>query len=446
MSKAGYPGVSVAITKDNQNVHVQGYGDDANGAPIGPTTRMPVASVSKTITAAAVLQLVDAGKLDLDAPVYDYLDDFRIEDARGARITVRQLLNQTSGITDMTLREKSLPQPATLAEAAKRASDADLAADPGEKYAYSNTNFHLAARVVEMAAQKPFGDYLEREIFTPAGMTSTTTIDVTPDDLPSDVADGHLYAYGMTPPATEPHRFVGGSDGVVTTAADMAKWLVIQQNRGRTANGAEVIPAAAIPESPTSERAADYALGWEQNRGDGRSGHSGVWFTYTADILLTDSGYGIAVLGNGGFGLGNEGTVELTEQIAELTEGKQTDGATSMRLETDLALAALTLLTVGLAVRRLTRTSQWVNANRSGGWRALTLRLAPRLLPVVLLLLLPYLLGRFVSGGRDITLLQLAHYSPALVTWAGVAALLNLVTIGVRVAGLARSRKASSIA
>ncbi len=125
--KAGYPGVAVAITNGDQTLYAGGYGRDSAGEAVTEATLMPIASVSKSFTALAVMQLVEAGKVTLDAPVRDYLADFRIGDARGARITVRELLSQTSGITDNTLAEKSLPQPGSLAGAVTRARGATLA-------------------------------------------------------------------------------------------------------------------------------------------------------------------------------------------------------------------------------------------------------------------------------------------------------------------------------
>src|SRR3954447_11892870 len=95
--RQGYPGIAVAVIKDDRIVLTTGAGHDSTGAPVTATTPMPVASVSKSFTALAVTQLVEAGKLRLGAPVADYLPGFRLADPRGARITVRDLLEQTSG-------------------------------------------------------------------------------------------------------------------------------------------------------------------------------------------------------------------------------------------------------------------------------------------------------------------------------------------------------------
>lgn len=254
LGEASYPGVAVAITKGDQVIAVQGFGHDSTGAPITANSKMAIASVSKSFTALAVRQLADAGKIDLDRPVLD------------SRVTPRQLLSHTSGISDRTLPEKSLPQPGSPAEAVERAAEVLRDAVPDGRFRYTNTNYHLAARLVELASGENFNSYLREHVFVPLGMRDTVAIDVTPRDLPPDYRKGHGYAYGFSVPLTEPDRFVAGSDGVISTAADMAKWLAAQEKL-KPLDG----------------------MGWEADR-QGRLRHSGIWFTSTAGQLLTSSG------------------------------------------------------------------------------------------------------------------------------------------------------------
>lgn len=413
-AEAAYPGVAVAITKGDQVVRVAGYGHDSTGAAVTGRTSMPIASVSKSFTALAVMQLVEQGKVILDAPVRNYFD-FQVADPRGERITVRQLLNHTSGINDRTLPEKSLPQPRSLSEAVIRARQATLAAEPGAGRAYTNTNYHLAGRLVEVVAGEPFNDYLRRRIFEPAGMRSTTAVDVTPA---YQGPKGHVYAYGKSIQRTELDRFVAGSDGVITTAEDMARWLVIQSTGG-----------APLVSKESIETMHRDSLGWETDS-QGRVRHSGIWFGFTAGQLLT-SGYGIAVMANSGVALGNEGTSGLENDIAALLTG-ETPTPDSPRLLIDLVLAGLTLLSLVLGVLAFRR--KW----RFTGRRA-AVRLAPRFIPLAVLLMLPYLVG-FIAGGRDITTYQLAHYSPALLVWVLMASVMNCLVAGKRIAGLVRTR------
>nr|WP_246496983.1 serine hydrolase domain-containing protein [Sphaerisporangium rubeum] len=439
--KAGYPGIAVAITKGDQVLYTGGYGHDSSGASVTAKTPMPGASVSKSFTALAVMQLAEAGKVTLDAPVRDYLPDFRIADPRGTRITVRELLNQTSGITDGTFREKSLPQPVSPAAAVARARDATLAAEPGTRHHYTNTNYHLAARLVEVVTGEPFADYMRRHVFEPIGMRATTTINQTPRDLPNTMRKGYVYAYGMSIPAEEPARFVNGSDGVITTAEDMAQWLITQNNGGKAANGTRLVSATSVTAMHTSsDRRWTYGMGWDNDQ-KGRIHHSGIWFTYTADQLLLPGGYGIAVMGNSGIGLANEGIYALTDELATLVTGGEPQTGAPVRLIVDLSLAGLTLVSVLLGVRNLRRTRHWASrlANRPS-WR-LALRLAPRLVPLALLINLPDLLGGLVGGGRDITFLQLCYYSAALVAWSAVATVMNISVLVARVVALVRARR-----
>lgn len=97
LGRHGLPGAAVAVTKDGELVHAAGYGHDSAGRPLTEDSRLRIASVSKSITAFAVLQLVDDGLVDLDRPVADYVHDFVLDDQRAAAVTVRQLLSCSSG-------------------------------------------------------------------------------------------------------------------------------------------------------------------------------------------------------------------------------------------------------------------------------------------------------------------------------------------------------------
>jgi CubicO group peptidase (beta-lactamase class C family) len=356
------------------------------------------------------------------------------------------LVNQTSGITDRTLREKSLPQPDSLADAVVRARGATLAAEPGTKHYYTNTNYHLAARLVEVVAAEPFADYLRRHVFEPAGMRATTTIDLTPRDLPHYVEKGHIYAYGASIPATEPERFVAGSDGVITTAEDMAQWLIAQTDGGETASGTRLVsPQNVAAMHTSSDPRWTYGMGWDTDS-DGRTRHSGIWFTYTAGQLLLPSGYGIAVLSNSGIGLGNEGTGPLEDGLAALIAGGTPSAGAPMRLIIDLVLAGLTVVSLALGVRNLRRGQVWARRSIARPvWRPV-LRLLPRFILLTVLVLLPDLLGLLIGGGRDINRSQLTDYSLALVIWTLVASTTNIAVVTTRAVALVRLRRSAHAA
>jgi hypothetical protein len=229
---------------------------------------------------------------------------------------------------------------------------------------------------------------------------------------------------------------------VITTAQDLARWLVVQNESGLAADGTRVVsPRSMALMHTSSDRRWTYAMGWDTDR-DGRVHHNGIWFTYTASALLLPSGYGIAVLGNSGFSLADGGTDQLADELATLIQnGDSPAPPAPTRLIVDLVLAALTAMSVLLGVRRLRRTPAWTV--RASGWplRRTVMRLLPRLLPLVALAGLPYLLGTVVGGGRDITFGQVAYTAPALVVWSATAAAMNAGSLVARVVTLVRRRR-----
>src|SRR5690606_25477704 len=150
LERNGAPGAVVAITDGPDVVLLRGFGETSEGEPMTPETGVPVASLSKSFTALAVMQLVAEGRVDLDQPVVRYLDEFRLADPRGAASTVRQLLEHRGGMSDVSFRERSVrPVPRCLEEAVGALRTATLASDPGERRSYHNPSYWVAARLVE---------------------------------------------------------------------------------------------------------------------------------------------------------------------------------------------------------------------------------------------------------------------------------------------------------
>ena len=240
----GLAGASVAVIKNGELVYRTGAGQEADGI-IAADRAMAIGSVSKMITAFAVLQLVDAGQIDLDQPVRQLLPEFTVDDPRGALITVRQLLSHRSG----------LPNPTVIAPAASpqervgQLRDVHLDSDPGTTYVYSNLNYHVAARLVEVSSGQDFSAYLHDHVFAPMGMDSTRAVDVT-DDQPG-TADGHVTAYGGVIPLPELVGMNAGAGGVISTAEDLARWLAMQQRGGVAADGTRLLSADLVREAQT---------------------------------------------------------------------------------------------------------------------------------------------------------------------------------------------------
>jgi CubicO group peptidase (beta-lactamase class C family) len=419
------PGIAVAVTQGRARVRVGGYGHDSTGAVITAATRLPIASLSKSFTALAVMQLVDEGRVRLDDPVRTYLPDFAIADPRGADITVRQVLTHTSGLADTTFHEKSGPLPASLAEGVALLRSARLASAPGEKEHYHNPNYWIAARIVEVVSGRSFGDYLRERVFLPLGMTRTST--VTTLRQTGDVARGHVRVLGRAFALPEPDWFLDGASGVVTTADDLAQWLVMQNGDGTAPDGTRVISADAL-------RAMHDGLGWRRSLSGAATvvQHGGWLFTFTAhQMLLPDSGYGIAVIANVGLGLAPADAEAVAQDIARIVTGGTPDPGTPVGAIVDVVLVGLAALVVVFGVRQWRRVESWTDARaRHARWRRIV-ACWPWIVPLVVLLLLPATLS-FVFGGRDATYLQMLYVAPMLVCALIVMAIMGLALTAVR--------------
>lgn len=400
----GVPGAIVVITDGADVDYVQGFGRDSTGAAVTTRTRLPIASLSKSFTALAVMQLVEQHRVDLDTPVVHYLPEFHLADQRSSQITVRQLLAHRSGMSDMTFREKSVsPVPATLADAVRALATATLASNPGERRSYHNPNYWVAARLVEVVSGVPFASYLRDHVFLPLGMTDSVAVDAV-GGAP-DVARGHIRILGTPIVRTEPAWFLGGCCGVMSTARDLAAWLAFHATGGRHL-------AVPIVSSESLQLMHD-GLGWNtiDDAAGRRITHNGILFTFGArQVVLPDvrRGVGVAVVTNTGIGFAPTDA----DAIADMLLAAGADGALHqpprVALMVDAGLVALTMATLlggWLAVRRARRQAR----PRAGAWRRL-LAIAGTGLAVTWLAAYPWWL-RMVTR-RDLNWEQSLDVSP----------------------------------
>ncbi len=251
------------------------------------------------------MQLVEAGQIELDAPVKNYLPEFTLKDpAIAARITVRQLLNQVSGMADAGFSEMRSPQPGTLAERVTSLSDAQPVAAPGTEFHYFNPNYAVLARVAEVVSGQLFANYLQTHIFVPLDMAHTFSASTSSEAIghADQLAQGHLLAFGVPIAAPEDPGFFAGSGGVISTAEDLAHFLIMQNNGGRYGNK-QIVSAASLKlmHTPLAAIHSDYGMGWfaMQEEGQPVFEHNGILSTFYAEtMLLPEGAYGVVVLYN----------------------------------------------------------------------------------------------------------------------------------------------------
>ncbi|MGI5486882.1 serine hydrolase domain-containing protein [Microtetraspora malaysiensis] len=434
MESTALPGMSVVVTHNGKIVHAAGYGHDSAGEPVTENTPMRVASVSKSFTAMAVMTLVDDGRLSLDEPVARRLPEFRLADPRARGITLRHLLNQTSGISDSTVDIRAAESATTLAGYVAALRGGTLAADPGTRWAYCNVNYEVAARLVEVAGGMSFGQYMKQRVFGPLGMTGSAVGDqeVTP-------SKGFNSLFGVWVPRPELRDFLygGGAGGVITDAADMGKWLISQNG-----DGPQLVQPDSLKTMHTSSGVRDYGMGWGRETVDGAEllVHSGNLFTYTAvEAIAPDTGYGFAVMTNGA-GLYDDVYDVLTGLVA-MSRGRTPEVPGGSRQQVELVLGLIALAAAGLGVLGVLRSRRWASRRTgSPAWRV-GLRLVPALLPVLLFALYRDLIS-FLMNGRTVTWEQLTYSAvPMTITFA-VAAAAGAVTVVTR---LLRLRKPRSV-
>ncbi|MFD7919917.1 serine hydrolase domain-containing protein [Streptomyces sp. NPDC059740] len=431
VAATGLPGAVVAVTRGNRVVHTAGYGHTAAGQAMTARTRVPVASLSKAMTAVAVMQLVEAGRVDLDRPVHRYLPEFVMADRRAERITVRQLLTQTSGMADSAYPDLTRAQPHTLKEAVAAMRGAHLAAAPGSEYHYHNPNYFVAARLVEVVSGQPFAARLSAGVFEPLGMTHTTSVNTTAE-MP-DRARGYVRAYGTTLRRPHPLWFTAGGHGVVTTAEDLSRWLIAQNDHGLSAEGHRIVSARTMELTHTPPKVpgdTDYAMGWSYDRQDDgfeEIQHTGELLTHNSmATLLPDAGVGIAVVTDTGMISGDDAP-QITQGLVELARGRAAEVAEPFSMTADRVLAALTLLSACLGLLGVLRARRWARRVAARPWWRGLLRVLPQALPILFLSQLATLMGLLMN--RVGTLTQVAYAWPALVVLAAVGALASAAVV-----------------
>ena len=232
LDATGSPGASVAVVRGGQIVYERAYGIGRIDppTPARPEMRYAIGSVSKQFTAAAILMLQEDGRLSLDDRVAKWFPQL----TRAADVSIRQLLSMTSGYQDYWPQDyvfTDMQRPAPAREIMQRWAEKALDFEPGSKWQYSNTNYVIAASIVERAAGMPFMQFLQQRIFTPLKMTSVADFDRAP--LGPDDAQP-LLRHGLGPFRAAPKEAAGwllGAAQLAMTAHDLALWNISMMNQ-----------------------------------------------------------------------------------------------------------------------------------------------------------------------------------------------------------------------
>jgi len=438
------PGLALAITHNNQVLHVNGYSTANNEPPVTPQTQFLIASVSKSFTAIAVMQLVEAGQINLDSPVQTYLPEFTLADpAIAAKITIRHLLNQVSGLSDVGFPELQLSQATTIGDRITSLSQARPVAFPGGQFHYFNPNYEVLARVVEVVSQQPFSAYLQTHIFTPLQMSRTLNATTSADAFQgaTNIAQGHLMGFGLPFAYPEMSGYLSGSSGIISTAEDLANYLIFQTNSGQFKETKLLSESSvALMHTPPQTIGSSYGMGWfnRSENGEPAIEHNGILSTfYTEIVLLPKEKYGIALLYNiSALPLMAMAFPQIkTELIQLLKDGQPAAGRFSITLW-GIAIALLMFIGVMLAIRSLLYLPQWRQAIRRIPLWLVTLGIGCTFLPALVLLVSPWIFA--LVSDRFFGYLLLFRSMLDLMLWLSVCAVLGVVNGIARLIVLAR--------
>jgi D-alanyl-D-alanine carboxypeptidase len=228
----GVPSASVAVVEKGQIVYTHAYGQ-ARLEPqeaATPAMRYSIGSISKQFTAAAILLLEQQGKLSIDDPVSKYLPDL----TRANEVTIRMLLSHTSGYQDYWPEDYLMPpmlQPTTSQHILDTWGKKALDFDPATKWQYSNTNYVIAGRIVEMVSGEPLMQFLQEHVFKPLDMKEVWNSDLA--KLGDTDAQGYSrYALGpLRPSPKEGAGWMFAAGELAMPAYDLAQWDISVMNR-----------------------------------------------------------------------------------------------------------------------------------------------------------------------------------------------------------------------
>jgi CubicO group peptidase (beta-lactamase class C family) len=305
----GTPGVTVALVKDGQVLFEKGYGyaDVEKLTPVDArTTLFRPGSVSKLFTWTAVMQQVEAGKLDLDTDVNKYLD-FKIPDYQGKPITLRNIMTHRTGFEEVVKDLITFQGQGPTDEQTVKAYIPPRIYPPGTTPGYSNYATSLAGYIVQRVSGEPFPEYLERHIFTPLGMKSSTFRQPLPEAMRANMATG----YKDVEHKGDGFEIISmpAAGALTSTADDMAKFMI-----------AHLADGAGLLKPETAKQMHDFslrlypdlngnALGFYEQSINGRRviAHGGDTVYFHSELVLFEAekvGLFMSVNGGGRGGMG----------------------------------------------------------------------------------------------------------------------------------------------
>jgi len=404
MADLHIPGISIAIVQGNQIVHMKSFGTaDPSGRLLTPQTPMLIGSLTKSFTALAIMQLVEAGKINLEMPVQQYLPWFFIlpppetdhldidqnpDSNASSQITIRHLLNQTSGISRSTGEKMIMDWDASDSAIehyvrALRTERMHHAAGAG--FEYSNSNYVTLGMIIQAVSGMSYEAYVQEHIFNPLEMNNSFTSQV--EAQQHDMSAGYRQWFGFPVNASNlPYpRGLVSAGYLISSAEDLGHYMIAQMNAGQykdvsivSPQAIEMLHAPAVPVAPEGYHRQPfgyYGMGWyvmEMNNIPVLV-HDGDTPSFHADMIFIPARkWGIVLLVNTNTVLLGDGLRNLAAGIANILMGQKPS-----LVEPDMKIYSLYIFFIGFlsfeffklghfvfTMRRQNQRSKFASASR----------------------------------------------------------------------------------
>ena len=285
------PGMSILIVKNNKTILNKGYGfsNIKKKSKVTPNTRFEIASNTKAFTGYAIMQLVEAHKINLNDKVSHYIPGFYMKyNHKKVDITVDQLIAQTSGISgDITNDDKITKDTNSLEGLVHSIKGRNLDAKPGKQFEYSNMNYDILGLIVQKASHQSYATYLNTHLFTPLHMTQSTVKES--NMKKNNDAQGYVIKKGKAY-ADSPEFNLGDNPAayMMTNTKDLASWLKFQLNPPKKVASLVQLTHQPKVKAIDNSQEVHYATGWfiDDNHSETIVYHPGTLENYSSYIIL----------------------------------------------------------------------------------------------------------------------------------------------------------------
>ena len=374
MEATRLPGLALAIVRNDRIVHMKGFGESSSsGRKVTPQTPFVIGSTGKSFTALAIMQMVEEGKIDLDAPVKRYITWFEVADEEvSSRITLRHLLIHTSGLptaADRGYVVREDPSYGALEKEVRALEDVELSRPVGSSFEYSNMNYTILGLTVQTVSGEPYERYVEERIFAPLDMNHSFANHEEAKE--NGLTQGYRYWFGIPRPTDLIYNRAALPAGLHSASAeDMAHHLIAQLNGGRYGGEAVLSPEGiaemhrgAVRGTVMDGTEFSYGMGWSETEINGipAISHSGGTPVSSSDMILVPKDrWGVMVLTNAA-NYSSPRIGEIGDGVVSLLKGREVpppSGPGQMLIGSFALVGILVLQILGI-VRSVVLTRRW---------------------------------------------------------------------------------------